>query len=441
MTEALSPFRRAGQGFAWRGVVSVVGAAGAVGVIAAAARVLSDTDFSRFVAVWAALTIAPVLARHGTGTAVVRHIAEAREDPSSRTADDVAWHALRATMLLSVPVGLALAPVALGLGGRSGLLALGLGGVVLALESVRATVADVALGYERQALSALGGHQVRTIALAAALGSAAARHQRLSLPTVLALAAALSAVHLVIVWRLVHPTISHERDVTAARFGDLSRRAIPYFAIELSAIAVARFDVLVGTHLLGPQSAARYAAASALATQLLLLVSVAATALPPVVASLATADRWSELTAVLRTQALVVFAMTAVGCALVFTLAPDVLRVLYGSGYGAAATPLRVLLMGTLGAAFAGNSIMVGSMIGLVGPTARLCAIGAAAGMVAMAIGAGAGGSTGLAATSSVASVAVNLSAAALVFRRRQVLVLPATRPWREGFATVGAAK
>lgn len=388
----------------WRIVSAGTGALGSFVATAAAARILSATAFSGMLLVMGALYVGPIAIRLGLGNNTIRSLAGALSTGSDVTAANLLSGIVRTAAILAATLALPVAVLILGaarfdLLGDSILL-----GVVLFFEAVRLTASDVLTGLHRIAWSVALSFQSRSAVVGAIFLALAIAGARLSLTTTLLVLLGVNGVLALVSWLLLRRVLvafPHRQGDTSARVRSILSASLAFFVADVGLFLIARGDIWFASRLLRPGIAAQYGASSTLASQLILPVSVAGLTLAPLAAGLAGQDRRETLEHLTRILATVAFVVTFVGGAALALFGAHILQFAYGSGFGGGATTLVVLTTGTIAAAVTGPAGWILAMTGLQSVAMRIVAAWAAIALIALPIGALAGGGIGLAICSS----------------------------------------
>jgi O-antigen/teichoic acid export membrane protein len=433
VTEAVAPPDRwsdtsLSSGLVWRLAITAVGVVGAFVNVTLAARLLTAQGFAGFLLASLALVIGPPVARHGSGRAAIESIAHARAAGRVEDAAAAARHALRATVVIGVPVSIAVGLLTMaGVQGpwfRDGLLV----GLIVASEAYRLSASDIALGWERHVVAGVWTHSSRVLATTVAMLALLSLGVDPTLTVVLALVLGLNvSLGLAARWSIAW-------DIAIGRAGSRRRTpllrglalTLPFLVVELSGIVVARGDVWISARTLTGAAGARSGAAATLATQLMIPTAVLAVVLAPAIARLWNLGRRRELQDLLHAAATLSFTLVA-GAALAVVAMPTlVLTKVFGEDLEPASGPFVILVAGAAAFALTGVS---GSALLMTGEVRAAALVGLASAALGGVVGWWAATSFG------GAGLAIASTAAIVSLSGAQVVVLR----WRTGLSTLPA--
>lgn len=192
-------------------------------------------------------------------------------------------------------------------------------------------------------------------------------------------------------------------------------------------------DVIMLGLLIDTEAAGVYTIASRVALLLILALTAVNAMLQPVAAALFAQKRHAELQRIVSLGANAVFAISLIGCMVLYFGTEPIIRLFGGDEYLAAAPLLRILIFGQLFNAFAGPAVLLLNMTGHQRDSAKIMAGGAVLNFALNAILISLIGIEGAAYASATTTVLWNMVAAAFVWYRLKLLPMalwfPRTKP------------
>ena len=179
---------------------------------------------------------------------------------------------------------------------------------------------------------------------------------------------------------------------------------------ELSGLLLTQIDLYVVSATLGGLAVARYGAASRVAVLLALPLAAVNLALPAVVAELHARHDLARLEAVLRSTAAAATVIAAAVTAAVALFGSDVMRLVFGAGYGHAGTVLLILCIGQLGNVACGSCGLTLVMTGHQRTAAKVAVVAIVLALPLVIVGVHVDGIEGAALAAAAVNIAYNLA-------------------------------
>ena len=376
------------------------------------------------------LFVGPVVVRAGLGNNAIRLVAktvvQGEEMDAIALLQSIVTTAILLGAVLSVPVAaLILATARPDLAADVPLL-----GAALFFESLRMTASDLFTGLQMTAWAVAYSFQVRSLVTGGCLLALHIGGVRTSFTELLLVFVAINgvlSVSAMIRMRFIWVTRSGWAPIGRVR--RLIRQSVPFFLADIGLFVIGRGDIWVAARILGPTHGPVYGAASTIASQLVIPLSMTNLVFAPLASSLAHQNRWHHVRGLARLMATAGVAATATGFAVILIAGRQVLGLAYGPGYGAGQLFLIVLAVGSIATVAAGPCAFVLLMLGKQHVAMRTALLWGGMAILFLPLGGWAYGGTGLAIASSAMSIGCNLHLAVESWRLVGISTLPYVRP------------
>jgi O-antigen/teichoic acid export membrane protein len=406
------------------------------------ARVLEPAAFGGFVVAQSLVVGTSILATAGLDRVAGRAVAVAANGGDGATLDATTVRVVVLTLAFGLLVGAGVAWGVLALGGiAAGLAPLRSAALWLvpwiALHAYQRSTAEILRGYLNVAAATfLSGVVTNALAIGGLLVGAAAG-VAWSLPWTLALmtgAAAVNAGILATVLVLERSNVADRAPqvgtpAPATRLTDLLAQGGPILVVSAMAFLTTQSDLWILAAFGRPDEVAQYGASLRIVTLVGMPAFILQGVLPPYFAALHAQRRMPDLETLLRGATTVLAVPIVLMVAAVVAFAPTILTLVFGEFFGSAAGLLRILVLGTLGAAAAGLGGSALIMSGEQGPLSRVTFVASALTIAIGIVAVNVGGVGALAATMAAGQLLQSVLVLMLVRRRLGLRGWPTVRP------------
>ncbi len=422
------------RSFTWRIGMAGAGIVATFALTAYAARALPTDEFALFLVLLVGLSLSPSLSRLGVNHEAIRSLAGVRALGDWADAVRVGHLAVRSCLLPTIVIGPLVAVLVAATGSRNILVTWALVAVVLVTDSLRLTYSDVFMGLGMPRWGAVLAHQIRSIAVVAAVViDQAFFADGMTLTRLLVLMSGVG-IMLVVVG---HVRLSRLGTAPASWVGAVQQKAaivagVPFLVTEVVGILVARGDIWLSSMAFDGRQAVLYGAAATLANQVGAPVALASVALAPIAAGYAARRQATDLELLVRRVATGLTALLLPLFVITWVAGDEILAILYGEEFRQAHQLLVILMVGNLSFVALGMSAVVLIMAGYQRFAMWLSLSWLAVVAVATTTVAVLGGPTPLAIVSALGSTGFLVVLAVGAWAVTGVRVYPTSRPLRD---------